>query len=264
MCEKQTWDVQGLENKTKRLKGNSPVYEVYIINPNVSMVIFLQKSVSMCSVAARLAAPSFPFAPHFTPWLVCTLRLEEAPWPWSGAGSDFPWSSWALQGENTGPEITGVTRGSQESAGRESASSWSAQGWAEGLWQHKEKGTCTVTWLGGEKGVTGAGAQSTGASGHCSPNEDVSAGIQHASDEVVWQLINIFHAGICSVLFWEQWDRLDSQKPFPSYSPLDEFIDCILTVSEVSQKSLLRVSPSTLVPMTKVWVVLLLNMNFRI
>lgn len=49
-----------------------------------------KKSVSMSSLADHLAAPSFPFSPDFISWLVCTLRLEEAPWSCVGLGQPFP------------------------------------------------------------------------------------------------------------------------------------------------------------------------------
>lgn len=162
-------------------------------------VIFLQKSVFVCSVATCLAAPFFPGSPftaHSIPLLVCTLGLGAALRSWCGAASDFPWRScpWALpcwtrgQKSQKWQEALGRVQGGRQLPAEVA---WRAQGWAEEPWQHKEKETCTVTWLGGEKGPRWSDrswlwTQSTRALEHFSPNEDVSAGIQYASDEVVW------------------------------------------------------------------------------
>lgn len=89
MCEKQIWDVQVLEYKKKQTQRQL-AYEVYIIKPNVSMVIFLQKSVYMCSVAAHLAAPSFP-GPllHHISSLACSAPSLVLLWGWVRLSLEF-------------------------------------------------------------------------------------------------------------------------------------------------------------------------------
>lgn len=156
--------------------------------PNVSMVIFLQKkSVSMCSVQPiwQLLSSQGPFL-HHIPSLGCS-----APSGWRkllapavGLDQNFPGAA-AGQKSQEWQETPGrVQAGRQLPAGV----AWRAQGGTEELWQHKGKGTCTVTWRG-KRALLGWQEQAQEehrSSEHSSTNEDASAGIQRASDEVVW------------------------------------------------------------------------------
>lgn len=105
------------------------------------------------------------------------------PWSCCGAGSDFPWSlcSWALQ---CWTESTEVTRDSWESAGRGTTCSC-LRGGQKSCDSTERQGPAQWRDLEEEKGDRNSGTEHRSFE-HFSPNQDGSAGIQHASDEVVW------------------------------------------------------------------------------
>lgn len=133
----------------------------------------------------------------FTPHSISALHPQAGGsslvlvWGWIRLSSELLLLGTAVL--NTGTEITAVTRDSQERAGRDTAPSWSGLECSgvdrravtaqrdlhsDVTWRRKRRKRrkrALLGWQGEHRALE-----------HFSPNEDGSAGIQHASDEVAW------------------------------------------------------------------------------
>lgn len=125
-CVRRNLGCPGARKQKKRLRGNLPVYEVCVIKPNVTLFSYKnQFSCAQWQPVWQLLSSQGPFYSTFHSSVGLHPRAGGSSsvlvWGWIRLSLGvLPLGPAVL---NTGTEITEVTRGSQESAGREAASS---------------------------------------------------------------------------------------------------------------------------------------------